>query len=714
MNNFEKINLFILVLLLLSVGCGKNPADDGSSYGDTIIANNVIVIDDLKGIELFKIDASGNIYTYKIDGTYNHSIVAGKIIVGTEYGGYIRRVTRMVRLLRELELTTVDATLTDVVTNGLLDTSIHLGIGIDNSYKQDNFELVSAAKGFSPSEFGANLSGLKLFSGVAEGVDVDVEITNGFLAFDPWIDYGIGIKSTGLKEFYATMKGDFDFNYDMAITGNGKFGLTGLKNIAQYQHFIIHRFGTIPVVEVISLAIDIGFEITATINGTIECGFDGDCEFVASAGYKDEEWWSGWEPTTSYEERPLSWPGNGLTHVNVFIRPRVGISFFSVPSTEVSIRSYVDFNGRIDSFPEWCWQIKNGIDGSYGFQLQMLGYQHTNYSDDFSAEEWPMGSDCETVNDITSPAPITNLDVTDSTSNSILLSWTATGDDANIGKASEYDIRYSKSLINSSNWETATQCLNEPNPEYATVLEEYSVEGLTAFTQYFFAMRVADEIGHWSDISNIASGTTKEGEDYIEPSPITDLFAGNPTSNSLILTWTAMGDDGTSGTASYYDIRFSTEYINNDNWARTISCQGVPSPGPSGTDESFVVQNLVPNTIYYFAMRSADEELNWSLISNMAGERTLEASERGNIIGQIPSPVPLYTLDLAGTGTSLWVIDNSYDTVYNIDQVSGDLLNKFVFEPGEQIDLQGIAWDGNYLWIASRSDIYKVNSEPGL
>jgi hypothetical protein len=175
-----------------------------------------------------------------------------------------------------------------------------------------------------------------------------------------------------------------------------------------------------------------------------------------------------------------------------------------------------------------------------------------------------------------------------------------------------------------------------------------------------------------------------------------------------------MGDDGTVGTASFYDIRFSTEYIFTSNWSQTISCQGVPSPNPSGSHESFVVSNLVPNTIYYFAMKSADEELNWSTMSNMAGERTLVASERGSIVDQIPSPAHSYTLDLAGTGTSLWTIDNLNDTVYSIDQINGNLLAKFFFAPVEQIDLQGIAWDGNYLWIATRSEIYKVNSETGI
>ncbi|MCK4236778.1 MAG: S8 family serine peptidase, partial [Candidatus Krumholzibacteria bacterium] len=54
--------------------------------------------------------------------------------------------------------------------------------------------------------------------------------------------------------------------------------------------------------------------------------------------------------------------------------------------------------------------------------------------------------------------------------------------------------------------------------------------------------------------------------DSIPPSPVTDLATTNPASNSITLTWTATGDDSISGTASYYDIRYSLSFINPSNF----------------------------------------------------------------------------------------------------------------------------------------------------
>ena len=89
-----------------------------------------------------------------------------------------------------------------------------------------------------------------------------------------------------------------------------------------------------------------------------------------------------------------------------------------------------------------------------------------------------------------------------------------------------------------------------------------------------------------------------------------------PTSSSLRLTWTAPGDDGSTGTAAQYDIRDPTSPINESNWASATQVTGEPTPFPAGGGQDFVVTGLSPGTTYYFAIKTADEVPNWSVISN--------------------------------------------------------------------------------------------------
>lgn len=84
---------------------------------------------------------------------------------------------------------------------------------------------------------------------------------------------------------------------------------------------------------------------------------------------------------------------------------------------------------------------------------------------------------------------------------SVTLSWTATGDDADQGTATTYDIRYSKSSITPGNWDGATQVVGEPSPKAAGSAELFEVRGLDKDSTYYFALETSDEAGNRPNIS---------------------------------------------------------------------------------------------------------------------------------------------------------------------------------------------------------------------
>jgi len=114
--------------------------------------------------------------------------------------------------------------------------------------------------------------------------------------------------------------------------------------------------------------------------------------------------------------------------------------------------------------------------------------------------------------------------------------------------------------------------------------------------------------------------------DTTPPAAVTDLAAGDPTSSAITLTWTAPGDDGTTGTANLYDIRYSTSTITDVNWDSATQCTDEPAPQPAGSSETFTVTGLDANTTYYFALKTSDEVPNESPLSNVASNTTKEAS----------------------------------------------------------------------------------------
>jgi len=111
---------------------------------------------------------------------------------------------------------------------------------------------------------------------------------------------------------------------------------------------------------------------------------------------------------------------------------------------------------------------------------------------------------------------------------SITLGWTAPGDDTTstgewIGTCAYYDLRYSvnnQDILINDFW-NAPRILDIPAPLEvgSPQVHSFQLDIQTSDTLYF-AIRTADEVDNWSDISNVAMKTFS---DDINPETVTDL-----------------------------------------------------------------------------------------------------------------------------------------------------------------------------------------------
>ena len=216
--------------------------------------------------------------------------------------------------------------------------------------------------------------------------------------------------------------------------------------------------------------------------------------------------------------------------------------------------------------------------------------------------------------DGTAPDAVADLATGTVTTSSVDLSWTAPGDDGASGTATTYDVRYSASTITAGNWATATQATGEPSPQVAGSAETFTVTGLSESTTYFFAIKTSDEVPNESALSNVPSAATADGT---APDAVADLATGTVTTSSVDLSWTAPGDDGATGTATTYDVRYSTSTITAGNWATATQATGEPAPQVAGSAETFTVTGLSESTTYFFAIKTSDEVPNESALSNV-------------------------------------------------------------------------------------------------
>ncbi len=212
--------------------------------------------------------------------------------------------------------------------------------------------------------------------------------------------------------------------------------------------------------------------------------------------------------------------------------------------------------------------------------------------------------------DTTAPV-ISGVTISNITTTDAIVSWTT-------GEASTSQIKYGTNSLYGS------LCNPDNN---LTTFHLLILSGLTPNTTYKLRVMSVDQAGN-QGVSQEYSLTTLRTMQPETPARIMDLRVrpGSSSKNSLILDWTATGADGTEGTATRYDLRISESKIIEDgitplqgeiNFSKALNITGVKVPAAAGSSEYFQVNQLSPNSVYFFSIKAIDEKGNVSPISNI-------------------------------------------------------------------------------------------------
>lgn len=187
------------------------------------------------------------------------------------------------------------------------------------------------------------------------------------------------------------------------------------------------------------------------------------------------------------------------------------------------------------------------------------------------------------------PSNVGDLAVTTSTSNTLTLTWTATGDDAGVGTAASYDIRYSTSgpILTGIAFSSATPVSGEPTPSASGSPETMIVTGLSPNTTYYFQIEVYDDAGN----SGLTIGSSPSGMTRVGAPTNLSAAAGN---GSLSLSWDVV--PGAVGYTLYYDVDYGQPYTG-------VGASGGPSPIDVLSSNSYVLSGLSNGVTYYVAVR---------------------------------------------------------------------------------------------------------------
>ena len=249
--------------------------------------------------------------------------------------------------------------------------------------------------------------------------------------------------------------------------------------------------------------------------------------------------------------------------------------------------------------------------------------------------------DSSDPDDVTPPGEVVNLSVsTTPPQGRITLEWTAPGDDGSLdGPVSTYDIRYDTSPIETArDFAEATPAPYNDDPSAPGETDSFSIT-LAPETTYYFAVVAQDDNFNRSAIISFNDGVSFPDE--IPPGLPTELSTSvSDDGNTIILSWTASGDDGDFRTVAGYRIRFAVAPIRTPaDFEAATSIDGPDTPVPPGETEDVEIP-VDPDTPYYFAVQAVDDRDNVSGIAATTENRAVASS---SVSVQPPSPNPAST-----------------------------------------------------------------------
>jgi hypothetical protein len=185
----------------------------------------------------------------------------------------------------------------------------------------------------------------------------------------------------------------------------------------------------------------------------------------------------------------------------------------------------------------------------------------------------------------------------------VVLVWTAPGDDSIIGSAESYEIKYYKNLISESNWNIATKYSNAPDPGQPGTTQSLTIGGLTPGQRYYFAIKAADEVPNFSDISNAVSAKaqvdlTLDIDDYqaaiVSPSDRSTINSAHPK--------LSVKNINSESNNYHFEVSLDSNFI-------VPAAASPPIPQEPGKMTSWKVDaRLNPNQTYFWRARANEYE----------------------------------------------------------------------------------------------------------
>lgn len=341
-------------------------------------SKEVVVIDNFPEFSLDQLWSDCVSFFY--DGDASTPFEVGDIIVGTDGGGFLRRLTAIDESDGLLTTETEFVSLAEAIASGTLDASV--------AFTQDDF-VKSGVPLAKSSEMTIDLSGITLYS--KDGVTVS--ISSGSLTITPTLTLKAVFSDNALTSLKALTEGDVTLDLNLRVQATGQ-----LDNEISWETDVIppitkpfiFYIGPVPVVGTASLRIPFGIAGRLTGTAAVESGFDTTTHVKIGAQLEDGDWTnlsSFGDPT--FNAHPIVVSFSSSAGVDVYAKICAGLNLYGCSDLTGYVQPYIAADANFIPSP-FTFVLSAGINGGIGYELGILDFNLIDKDWNFTGPSWEL------------------------------------------------------------------------------------------------------------------------------------------------------------------------------------------------------------------------------------------------------------------------------------------------------------------------------------
>lgn len=338
------------------------------------------------------VSAAAGVFTFDTANAGGVGAIArGQVIVGTQGGGFLRRVTDVTSSGTRLTVRTTPAALTDVVRSGGFRGTTHVSLTGPTAGAMSHHspsgritwqapQIAAAAGPVTIRNGEILLNDVELYN---DGAGTSLKFADGRVKFEPdfSIDFDVNGGAVNRLEASATGTLSFDGNYQLQLAryATGLSGEARLFGITQpfFTYIGVPPFG-IPVVGTLSLDFTATANLQATGQASVQTGFLSSGNLKVGARYQrhaSPEWDLLNSTTASFTAAPVVATAAIGASAGIGLKAELRLSLYRVAGPYMFAKANAGVSRTID-LPAQMQRDRctASVDAGVGFDVQILSY----------------------------------------------------------------------------------------------------------------------------------------------------------------------------------------------------------------------------------------------------------------------------------------------------------------------------------------------------